>query len=356
MRAREGDSSTGGIAPLQGDLKQVRLHASGALLAETFDAPQIDQARWRIWLSDPDRVSFRIEDGRFRIEARSPVFHDGLWDLGIRKTKDVVLAARMDTRSDGPDALPLCLHLCGGTMPVSPDNWVELMMTDLGERARFSLWAAVPRGAFRHESARDVVVPRRDDAGFLAKVELDAGTNLCTASVRTDAGWRQVGPSVELLLRTTHCEIKYRTGDSSGGERETVNHGWFDDVRMYPRPRTNPILVRLIRPDGSPIWTNGASGKEWPPRIRVAGQAERSIEDLEVQLWTADGRTLVSAVQSANMGYYMLPVWTEAWDVFPVAARIRLLLDGKPLGSDVPIPCSGLDGLYPDDVWDLIIA
>ncbi len=111
----------------------------------------------------------------------------------------------------------------------------------------------------------------------------------------------------------------------------------------------------MVRADGGQVWTRGESANAWPPLIRVAGQAERSIEDLVVQLWTADGRALLSSVQSQNMGHYMLPVKTDAWDVFPVAARIRLLLGGTPLGEDVAIPCSGLDGLYPDDVWDLVV-
>lgn len=322
---------------------------------ETFDAQEIDPGRWRIWHMDPTSVSFSVREGRFWIEAGGNIGHDGLWDLGNRKTKDVVLVARMDTRSDGPNPLPLCLHLCGGEMPLSPDHWVELMMSDHGDSARFSMWAAVPEGAFRFDGAADVVVPHPAGDGFLAKIELDAGTNLCTAAVRTDGGWNQVGPAVELLLRTTHCEIKYRTGSPASGPRRTTSRGWFDDVRIYPRPQTNPVLVRLARPDGSQVWTRGEDGNAWPPLVRIAGKGERSIEDLVVQLWTADGKTLVSSVQSANMGHYMLTVKTDAWDVFPAAARVRLLLDGRQLGQDAVIPCLGLEGLYPDDVWDLVV-
>lgn len=43
------------------------------------------------------------------------------------------------------------------------------------------------------------------------------------------------------------------------------------------------------------------------------------------------------------------------WDVYPVAAEVRVLLDGKPLGEPLKIECKGLNGLYPDDVYDAVL-
>lgn len=63
---------------------------------------------------------------------------------------------------------------------------------------------------------------------------------------------------------------------------------------------------------------------------------------------------MVSRVQSNNFGFYMLPVQHEAWDVFPVAAKIRLSYKERSLG-EIDIPLEGLEGVYPDDVLDLIV-
>jgi hypothetical protein len=248
----------------------------------------------------------------------------------------------------------LCLHLCGGDGTRSPDHWAELVMYDQGPKARFSYWATVPRGSFTYDAAKEVVLDRRGNEGFLGKVEMDAGTNLCTIWVKDGDRWRQVGPPVELLLRTTHCEVKYRGGLPPKGPVQTTSRGWFDDVRIYPRPQSHPVGVRLVTRARSQVWSR-TEGDGWPPKIRVGDGPERSIEDLAVELWSADGKTLVSRVQSQNMGFYLLPLKDAAWDVYPVSARLRLTLDGRQLGQDVVIPVNGLDGLYPDDVWDLIL-
>ncbi len=43
------------------------------------------------------------------------------------------------------------------------------------------------------------------------------------------------------------------------------------------------------------------------------------------------------------------------WDVYPVEVWLWLILDGRHLGQEVTIPLDGLDGLYPDDVWGLVV-
>jgi hypothetical protein len=50
----------------------------------------------------------------------------------------------------------------------------------------------------------------------------------------------------------------------------------------------------------------------------------------------------------------MLPIAYEQWDVFPVAAVIRVSCDGKSLG-EAEIRLDRLDGLYPDDVYDVFM-
>ena len=55
------------------------------------------------------------------------------------------------------------------------------------------------------------------------------------------------------------------------------------------------------------------------------------------------------------MGFYLLPLRDAPWDVYPVAAEVRVLLDGKLMGKPLQIECSGMKGLYPDDVYEVVI-
>ena len=73
-----------------------------------------------------------------------------------------------------------------------------------------------------------------------------------------------------------------------------------------------------------------------------------------MQLCTADGKP-VASLRSSNMGFYLLLLRDAPWDVYPVAAEVRVLLDGKVLGKPLQIECSGLNGLYPDDVYNMML-
>lgn len=343
-----------GPVPIREGAIQIRPVECGAWLTETFDGAEPNLTIWRVWHSDPARVGLRVAGGRFELTATGAIGHNGLWQLAATKYKDVVLVARLDARTEGPDPHPLALHLCGGDGSHSPDHWTELLMYDQGDQARFSYWSTAPNGAFTFDAASERVLDRTATEGFLAKVEMDGSSNLATTWVHDGRRWQQVGPAVELLLRTVHCEVKLRGGAPPRGPGETRTTGWFDDVRLYPRPRSHPVGVRLVREDGSPIWSRGAA-EAWPPKIRLGDGPERSIEDLSVELWTADGATRVAAVRSQNMGYYMLPLKDAPWDVYPVSARLRVVVDGRPLGQDQLVQVDGLKGLYPDDVWDVVM-
>lgn len=333
----------------------VQLRECGAHLMEDFEAGEIDEEQWRIWISDEGKVDLYIRDGRFFVEGHGPLGHNGLWQLNPAKYKDVVLVGRMDIRSDGPQPHQCILHLCGGDMPTSPDHWVEILMEDHGEEVKFRVGLALPHAqGVPNDPRNQLVLGRRGDEGFLAKLELDAGTNLCSTAVKDGDMWRELMEPVEMLLRTTHCEVKIRRhGSRPASGEETRSVAWFDDVRIYPRPATHPVLLRIVKRDGSRPWAR--PGGRWPPTIQMAGQPERSVQDLVVELWTADGNTLVSRAQSPHMGHYMLPLKDAPWDIYPVAAKIRLLLDGEVLGEEVQVVVQGLEGLYPDDVWDLIV-
>ena len=331
---------------------EIRLRERGALLMEGFDAEAVDEEEWRIWINNPDSIELRVEDGRLHIEGRGRLTHNGLWQNTTYKYKDVVLMGRMDIRSQGPSPHECLLHLCGGDPRRSPDNWIEVAMVDRGETAEFSGFVATGEGNFV-QNEYNVVVERGDEDGFLVKLELDAGTNLCTGSVMVEGEWRPVMPPRELPLRTTHCEVKIRRERPDPGGQTTESAAWFDDVRIYPRPQTHPVLIRLSNAEGWDPWYIPDTG--WPPRIDIDGKEGRSTTDLALELWTADGETLVARTTNRYMGHYLLPLKDAPWQSYPVSARVRFIVDGEQFGEDVVIPLDGLDGLYPDDVWDLVI-
>lgn len=326
----------------------IQLRERGALLIEDFEGDSVDEKKWRIWHSDPEAVHFSVRDGRFEIRAEGHIQHNGLWSLNAARFKEVTLVGRMDIHTEGPNPHDLLLHLCGGDMPTSPDHWVEVAMRDVGDgKARFGVFAAVEKGGFT-EPVKAVVLERGADEGFLARLSLNGSTNLCTTEVQDANGtWHEIVKPIPLYLRTTHCEIKMR-----GGGAPTKSAGCFKDVRIYPRATSHPTLVRLVMRDGTPIYTR-VDGS-WPPKVQIADENPRGVDDLVVELWTADGKTRVSRVQSPNFAHYMLRLDCEKWDVFPVGVVVRVSCDGTSLG-EAEIPLNGLDGLYPDDVYDVLM-
>jgi hypothetical protein len=308
-----------------------------------------------VWQQDPDQTTVRQDRRQLTLTGRGPVGHNGLWGLTSAKYKDLVLVGEMDIRSRGPAPHRLALHLCGGDGARSPDHWVEIDLVDLGDQARFSPMAALPLGLDRQQD-RFLDLPHPAGRGFLCRLSLSGDTNLVELSVKTDDGWRVICPPVALPLRTVHTEVKLHGSHAAplgAANVVTESQAWFDNVRIYPRPDSHHVGIRLVRPDGREIWYRENDG--WPPKIIDAQGQVRSIEDLEVQLWTADGKAQVAAIRSANMGFYLLPLKDAPWNVYPVAAEIRVLLDGKPLGSPLRIESQGVRGLYPDDVYNVVL-
>ena len=330
---------------------EIRQREPGVHFLDGFDGPAIDETLWRIWHSNEDTVRMGVEDGQFVIRAIGQVAHNGLWQLNASKYKDLALVGWMDFRD--PSGHQNCIiHFCGGEKRRSPDHWVDLAMVDRGDHVEFTLHCALPR-EISYEK-KPLKFARGEQDGFVVKLEMDPSSNTCTAAVLADGRWVAVGDPVVLPLRTVHNEIKIRTTPSLPlGEDEGECEARFDDVRIYPRPETHHVMVRLVTPEGEAV-SFKEHPRDWPPQIHVQGQAPRELGDLEVQLLTADGE-LVSASRSDHFGDYLLPLKEAEWLAYPVAARIRLMLDDKPLGDDLQIEHVGLEGLYPDSVWDVVV-
>lgn len=327
----------------------IRLIQSGAILAESFDEDDIDRTRWRVWQKTPERSKVYQKDGRLNIEATGRISMEGLWGLTIAKYKDVVLAADMDIRSVGPSPHQLCLHLCGSDSVFSPDNWVELQMVDLGDSLLFTPRASLPVGIDKR-LGQSLKLPYHDEQGMQCRVVLNGATNLTELSVNTKAGWQQICDPIELPLRTIHTEIKFNGQRISKKPGDTQSEAWFDNVRIYPRHESHHVGILLKRSDGGPVFFRTG----WPPTITGPDGKERPITDLIIELRTAEGM-LVSSVSAPSFGFYLLPLRDAPWNLYPVNAEIRILLDGKIVGSSVKIESSGVDGLYPDDVYEIIM-
>ena len=336
---------------IQHGAAEIRQRDPGVHFRDGFDGSAVDEKLWRIWHTNKDAVRMTVEDGHFVIRAKGQVAHNGLWQLNASKYKDLALVGWMDFRD--PSGHQNCIiHFCGGDKLRSPDHWVDLAMVDRGDHVDFTLHCALPR-EIGYEK-KPLTLARGDDAGFVVKLDMDPSSNTCSGWVLDGGRWVAVGDPVMLPLRTVHNEIKIRsTPGLSLGDDEGQCEARFDDVRIYPRPETHHVMVRLVTPEGEHV-SFKEHPRSWPPQIHVEGQAPRELGDLEVQLLTADGE-LVSASRSDHFGDYLLPLKDAEWLVYPVAARIRLMLDGKRLGDDLPIERAGLDGLYPDSVWDVVV-
>jgi hypothetical protein len=346
----------------------IRLVERGALLVEDFDAPAMNTKIWRIAhiaRRDSELTTVTQQGGRLELTARGLVHMHGFWGLGGVKYKDIVLVGEMDIRSAGSPPHRLALHLCGGDGRRSPDHWVELLMVDLGEKARFFAGAALPEG-FERRQNQSLELPHPPGQGFLCRVELNGATNMTELWVKAadglpaalplaQAGWKRVCDPIELPLRTVHTEVKFHGnyGAKPATPTELTSRAWFDNVRIYPRPQSHHVGIRLVRADSGEIWAR--QGGSWPPLITDAAGKQRKISDLKVELRTEDGAHLVASAQSVNFGFYLLPLKDAPWDVYPAAAQVWVLLDGKPLGKPLRIERTGCEGLYPDDVYEVVM-
>jgi hypothetical protein len=224
--------------------------------------------------------------------------------------------------------------------------------------ARLSSFTTGPEGPDRHQNRQSLQLPHPPGQGFLCRIELDGATNMADLTVKSEGEWHLVSDPVELPLRTVHAEVKFNGNDvpPSGEPGSTLSHGWFSHVRIYPRPRNHYVGIHLVGPGGKPIWFRKDGG--WPPLITDAAGTKRNIRDLQVELLTEDGSQVVAAVQSQNMGMYLLPLKDAPWDVYPGAAQVRVSLDGKTLGKVLRIErrnANVAEGLYPDDVYEIMV-
>ncbi len=325
------------------------LASSGAIVRDDFEGAAIDTSRWRTWLSDPKAVRLEQRDGRFWIHARGRVGYNGLASRADPPKRDVVAVCRAGVTSPGGALHAAILHLCGSGR-FSPDHWFELRLrAAAGGAARATIDASIPpEHRAGYEGTYDL--PPAGERGYLVKVVCEAAGNTCRGFVDAGGGWWQIGDAFEVPARRSHLEIK-TSGPDKEGAATTI---WFDDCRLYPRPENHYVTVVLQRPDGSPPGEPEGGGD----RQVCSDRSGRAIPgcDFSVKLFAADGRTLVAETSTgAAFGYALLKLDRAPWDLYPVAAVLRVFALDRQLGPDHVLASRGVEGLYPDDVYTITL-
>ena len=321
--------------------------ASTTTLRDAFDASSIDTRLWRVWLSDPAKASVVQKDGRLWIAARDQVGYNGLASLVRLPTRDLVAVCRAGVESSGASRHAAIVHLCGSG-PLSPDYWFEVQLRDTaGGAITAHTEVSTPRGDPERKYQGPYALPGERSQGRLVKVECEAATSTCAGSVQISGAWWRIGDAFEVPARESHLEVKTTGGTDGGGSSRM----WFDDCRVYPRPATHGVSVVLKRRDGSPPVPAGLN-----PICFDGGGEPIPGCDLRVQLLTADGATLIDETRvGRSFGFAMLSLAGAPWDLYPTAAMIRVLAGERQLGPDHVIRSSGVEGLYPDDVYFLTV-
>ena len=119
-------------------------------------------------------------------------------------------------------------------------------------------------------------------------------------------------------------------------------------------PESHYVTVIVQRPDGYPPSSFTTLPCDVMDICFSSRNEVRSGFDMAVKLFTADGETLVDETSvGAGYGYGLLRLNNSPWDTYPVPAMIRVFLKDMQVGPDHVIESSGVEGLYPDDVYTI---
>jgi hypothetical protein len=135
---------------------------------------------------------------------------------------------------------------------------------------------------------------------------------------------KPIGPPHKLRMNHTHVELKVDTNISGIPVEMEV-----DDVRLYPNPSRYPVTIVV-----SSRIVNGR------PEIRIHTLKVRIVEE-------ATSKLLGDAVTDEG-GQARISLKSEM--IYPVAARIEVWDNNRKVVIS-GIPCYGVQGLYPADVW-----
>ncbi len=325
-----------------------RVH-SAAIIRDDFESESVDERIWKVKPADPNLVRMAQTDGRFRIDVTGRVGHPGLVSVAEMDSRDVVLLCRTGIESRDGARHESLVHLCGSGR-WSPDNWIEVQISDAGGGAAEAVLVVSVPPPFAGGAKGPLKLPHPAHDGYLVRIACEGATHLCRGSVQVDGGWLPVGDAFEIPARTARVEIKAQSWN--GDVKSSTS--WFDDCRAYPRPETHYVTVALRgtdrRPPGAPV------PGHWITAGFNARNEKFTYGDVSLRLYAADGVTLVDETTvDGGMDVGLLRLTKAPWDTYPVPAVIRVLVKGEPIGPDHLIESRGVEGLYPDDVYTLIL-
>lgn len=305
---------------------ELELLRCGAIYRDDFSSGSPSGRPWRIWPSPKGEGSFvRFENGEFRASAAGVV-----WG----RTTDGDCAVAADVAHEPGTARYYCqqVHLCAGAGG-SADYSVQGLLTTDGKRAYcVSEYHTEPGtegvtlGYVRDpKNAVDGVSWVDDGRLRTVLVERNAETQLGTVYARPDAEWVQCGRPRRFPYGGLGVELKTYARIANG--KPAI--GRWDNYRIYPRPGSHCVCVRIVAQDGRPIDEPG----------------------LTIQFLDRDGDALVSHVR-VHQGKALLPLRDASWIGYPVSCRLRLVRGASLCGEGV-IESRGVDGLYPADAWEM---
>jgi hypothetical protein len=307
---------------------------SGALLADSFDGPELDTRIWHRpgWMRNDPHLSAEVEQGRLYISGISgPVrkhhHYVGVLSNYFRET-DVVLVARMRVQSsfEKPGRIQHHVHLCTGDWPdfftetvfgkidAGPPRWFSAYLDKLWEYSGYSDYVNPTLPATGKESTEwhEVVIAHQQ-----------ATNTTQNYLVRRD-GWKPLGPPHKLDMNHSHVELKVDVEVSDIRVRFEV-----DDVRLYLDPAHNPATIVVNS------------------RI-VNGRPEPPISRLRVKLMENTSKELLGEAVTDEGGQARVKLKADI--LYPVAAKIEVWDDRRAVLESI-VPRYGVQGLYPGDVW-----
>lgn len=302
---------------------------SGAVLADSFDGPYLDQALWQRpnWMQHDPFIAVGTEYGRLLISGISSPFRKehqyvGILSRNYRET-DIAFAARLRVQSnfEKEGRIQHHIHLCTGDWP---DFFSEIVFgrIETGPPRWYAGYLGKVREYSGYSEYLEPTISAKGTEGLEWQEVLIVhdGVNGRTQNYLIDGDrWLAVGPPVTLRFNHSHVELKVNV--TVPGVKV---HLEVDDARLYPNPARHPatIVVHSNRLDGP-------------------------IQNLRVKVFDSATKQLLGEAVTDEAGQSLVRLKSNV--VYPVAAMIEVW-DGqqKLLNSD--IPRVGVRGLYPGDV------
>ena len=338
-------------------LVQIRQSACGALLRDDFNSSTINQAVWNASSQDPG-VRVEIDGGELCLRGTSaPLSKDvlaenpgalyryaGLYSRAFPQV-DAALAVRVKMPSgisSEPGNHVVNVHLCG----VHPDCYSEVLFGKVDAKVNeknlkeylgweqryqdargwwFNIVNQEPGGYAWRVSGQPLAEQGNERERFYdVLVDYDEPSRLSRGFLKVGEQWVQLGKAESVIRGISVIELKITNVTPLHG---AFREARFDDCRLYPNPRRNPIRF-VVQEGGQPY--RG-------PRLRVA-------------LYTQEGTRKVSEGETDQQGMGYLSVAESSWVAFPVSAMVRISQQGKEIARSI-IEAKGVEGLYPSDVW-----